>query len=223
MQGKRGPETLKEQIKTWDLYAITDIEMAKGKTYPEIVGAVLSAGVRVVQLRDKTSPFEDLLEVGPGLVEMAHDHGAVLLVNDNPYLAREIGADGVHVGQSDFPVDIVRAIVGPDKIIGLSTHTRPQAIKAESMDVDYIGLGPIFHTATKELNYYPLGVQMVRFAANKLKIDFVCIGGITLENLPDILAAGARCCAVVSGIMAEDDTVAAARRFRQVFEVYREE
>ena len=215
--------TLKDHIQSWRLYAITDIGLAGNKNYPEILESVLSAGARVVQLRDKSTPFEELMEIGPRLVQTTHERDAVLIVNDNPYLAREIDADGVHLGQTDMPPDIAREIVGPEKIIGLSTHTRPQAIKALAMDVDYIGIGPVFPTETKKSEYYPVGLSMVRWTAQKISLPFVCIGGITLENLPDVLAAGARSCAVVSGIMAAPDIGKSAREYQKVFEMFAQE
>ena len=206
-----------ERIKNWDLYTVTDLAMADGKSYPEMVDGLLAGGARVIQLRNKSSTFEELVEVGPSLLEKTRAAAAQLIINDNPYLAREIDADGVHLGQNDFPVDLAREIVGSDKLIGLSTHTKPQANQATLSGADYIGLGPIYNTTTKKMEYNPRGLEIVRWAAEKLDIPFVCIGGITLDNLPDVLAAGARCCAVISGIMKQGDLAEAVRQHRKVF------
>jgi thiamine-phosphate pyrophosphorylase len=136
-----------------------------------------------------------------------------VLVNDNPYLARDGHADGVHLGQTDCPVEIARDILGPDRLVGLSTHTRLQALRAQEGPVDYIGLGPVFRTDTKRSHYLPLGLTTVRWAAANLRVPFVAIGGITHDNLADVLAAGARHCAMISAIMGSEDIAAAAREF----------
>lgn len=206
-------------IETWDLYPITDIQRAGGKSYPEIVEDLLSGGARVIQLRDKVTPFEELLRVGRELVYLTRDSGAQLIVNDNPYLAKEIGADGVHVGQHDCPPDLAREILGPGKIVGLSTHNPNQAIRAQMLDVDYIGWGPVFAPKSKESEYPELGLKLVEWAARTLKIPFVCIGGIDATNIAQVAAAGGKVCAVISAVMDQPQIGAAARELRDLMSI----
>jgi len=208
----------RSSIAHWGIYAITDREMAGGRTHAEIGEALIEGGIRVIQVRDKTTPYEELLEDTRRLVAIARPRNVAIIINDNPYLARDADADGVHLGQGDCPVEIAREIVGPDRLIGLSTHTRLQALRAQQMDVDYIGLGPIFTTQTKRQHYLPLGLNTIRWAAASLRLPFVAIGGITAERIADVLAAGARHCAMVSALMRSDDIAATARRFIQLRE-----
>jgi thiamine-phosphate pyrophosphorylase len=205
--------TRREAIEHWGVYAITDRQMAGGRPHAEIGAQLIEGGVGVIQLRDKTTPFDVLLEDARRLVELARPRGVTIIANDNPYLARDADADGVHLGQGDCPVEIARDIVGPDRLIGLSTHTRLQALRAQQLDVDYIGLGPIFATKTKPRSYLPLGLATVRWAAAMLEIPFVAIGGITAETIADVLAAGARHCAMISALMESKDMVATAQHF----------
>jgi thiamine-phosphate pyrophosphorylase len=205
--------TPRETIEHWGVYAITDRTLAGGQTHAEIGAQLIEGGVRVIQLRDKTTPYEILLEDARRLVERARPRGVTVIANDNPYLARDADADGVHLGQNDCPVAVARDIVGPDRLIGLSTHTRLQALRAQQLDVDYIGLGPIYTTQTKRRSYLPLGLSTVRWAAATLEIPFVAIGGITADTLADVMAAGARHCAMISALMQSDDLIATTQRF----------
>jgi len=203
----------REAINHWGVYAITDRDMAGGLTHAEIGERLIEGGVRVIQLRDKTTPYEILVEDARRLTALARPRGVSIIMNDNPYLTRDADADGVHLGQNDCPVEIARDIIGPEKIIGLSTHTRLQALRAQELDVDYIGLGPIFTTNTKRQGYLPLGLATIRWAAEKLRVPFVAIGGITTERIADVFAAGARHCAMISAIMKSDDIALTAKQF----------
>jgi len=213
----------RQTIDHWGIYAITDRAMAGGRTHTELGAQLVEGGVRVIQVRDKTTPYEVLLEDTRRLVALARPRGVSILVNDNPYLARDADADGVHLGLTDCPVAIARDVVGRGRLIGLSTHTRLQALRAQEMDVNYIGLGPIFATQTKRQSYLPLGLQTVRWAAATLRIPFVAIGGITMETIADVLAAGARHCAIISALMKSDDIAATARRLVRLCEQLSEE
>ena len=206
----------KTKINDWDLYAITDLKMAEGYDYPQIFEALLKAGVKVVQLRDKTTPFEELVSIGKDLKDLTQYFDAQLIVNDNPYLANAIDADGVHIGQEDCPIEIARDIIGPDKILGISTHNVPQAIKAQLMDVDYIAVGPIFDTFSKENPEKTLGLEMVKWATNTIKIPIVFIGGINSSNIMQVLENGGTCCAVISAVMNQKDICQAAGNLRAI-------
>lgn len=203
----------------WGLYAIIDSEMA-GRTHAEVCRDLVAAGIRVIQLRDKTATFEELMEIGAELRQVTRDADATLIVNDNPYLAREIDADGVHIGQDDFPPDIVREVMGDDKIIGLSTHSKQQAIAATSWPIDYIGIGPVYQTTSKDTNNKPVGPSLIRWVRQNIPLPTVAIGGITEQTLPDALAAGATNVAMIAELMKADDIHNHARHLAKLADSY---
>jgi len=188
----------------WGLYAIIDSQIAN-QPHAEICRKLVDGGVQVVQLRDKTATFEELMIIGTQVREITRAAGVTFIVNDNPYLAREIDADGVHIGQDDFPADIVREVIGPDKIIGLSTHSKQQAIVATTWPIDYIGVGPIYPTSTKQTTNVPVGTSLIRWIRQHIPLPTVAIGGISAATIPDVLAAGASNVAMISELMKADD------------------
>lgn len=191
--------------------------MTKGRSYPEIVLQALRGGARIIQLRDKTTSLEELIKIGRRLKSLTAEYNALFIVNDNPYLAQAIGADGVHLGQLDMPVDIAREIVGKDKIIGLSTHNFRQITNAVKQgEVDYIAIGPIFPTDTKKQEYPPLGVEVLRWAATNLSLPFVAIGGINKHNIVEVVEAGARLVAVISAVMQAPDITQATQELCEI-------
>ncbi len=195
----------------WNLYVITDIGMAAPRSYKEIVFDVLDGGANVIQIRDKETPFDMLADICRDLRPIFHRHDAMMIINDDPILAAESGADGIHVGQDDMSIAEVRAIVGPETIIGLSTHTKQQALDAESSGADYIGIGPIFPTLTKEMYCPALGLEMLEWAAGTLKIPFVPIGGIGKDNIYNVWRVAYRAPAVISAIMKAGNLAEATR------------
>ena len=205
------------------LYVITDQRLDRNRSYVDIVKAVVVGWAKIIQLRDKTTPFEALLKVGPTLKSIAAEFGALLIVNDNPYLAKEINADGVHLGQTDMPPDIARGILGKEKIIGLSTHTKTQVLSAQFMEVDYIGLGPIFQTQTKKSQYKPLGTEIISWADARTRLPFVTIGGIDKHSIGEVVRAGTECVAVASAVMGADDLTLATRELIEEMETVKKE
>ena len=167
-------------------------------------------GIRIVQYRDKTSLKGELLRIAGRLRKITADAGVRLIINDHADLAVAVGADGVHLGQDDLPIEAVRPIVPENMIIGLSTHSREQALDALRRGADYIGCGPIFATPTKA-DYPPVGMALLEWAMKNIPIPVVAIGGIELENLPQVRQAGARNAAMVRAF-AEDT----AQRVRAV-------
>ena len=212
----------KEVCRNWNLYVIADLGMAAPRTYVQIIREVLLGGGNVLQIRDKTTPFEDLVEIGRKIKPLFDEFGASLIVNDNPYLAKEINANGVHLGQEDIPVDIAREILGEDKIIGLSTHTKQQAIQALYLDVDYIGLGPIFKTSTKKSRYAPLGIKMIEWMTREISLPVGPIGGISKYNIAEVCKSGRNTPAVISAVMKEKDLTAATRDLIEIINQVRE-
>jgi thiamine-phosphate pyrophosphorylase len=192
------------------LCAIVDAEAAArvGWQPLDLARAFLDGGARFLQLRAKSMPGAELLETATAIVQLAHARGALVIVNDRADIARLSGADGVHVGQDDLGPAAVRAIVGPDAVVGLSTHTVEQLEQAVVEPVSYVAIGPVFGTTTKATGYAQVGLDMVRAAARRTGakgLPLVAIGGITIENAPSVLAAGASSVAVIGGLLATGD------------------
>lgn len=189
------------------LYPIIDIDLCvhRGLAPLTVARACLAGGARLLQVRQKGSGGGSgtLLATVRNIVTAAHDSGAAVIVNDRADLALIAGADGVHVGQEDLTPAAVRAIVGPEAIIGISTHTPEQVGEGLAGPADYIAVGPIFSTSTKETGYSARGVDLVRAAAGRGK-PVVAIGGITSRSAPAILAAGADSVAVISDLLEGD-------------------
>jgi thiamine-phosphate pyrophosphorylase len=166
----------------------------------------------VLQLRDKRAAPEALLAAARGARERCAEHGVLFVVNDDPRLAAQAGADGVHLGQDDMPVATARTIVGDALLIGLSTHTPAQVDAARG--VDYIGVGPVHATPTKP-GRPAVGLELVRYAAAHAPVPFFAIGGIDAGNVAAVRAAGASRIAVVRAVAAAADPAAAARVLRE--------
>jgi thiamine-phosphate pyrophosphorylase len=190
------------------LYLVIESRV-EGASAKSIVAAALLGGVDVVQLRDKEASDADLVAAATRLRALCHEHGALLIVNDRPDLALAAQADGVHLGHDDAPADSVRAQVGPDLLIGLSTHSPKQVDGASASDADYLGVGPVYPTATKP-DLEPVGLELVRYAAKHARQPFFAIGGIDAERAREVAEAGAERIAVVRAIRDADDPRAAA-------------
>jgi thiamine-phosphate pyrophosphorylase len=179
----------------------------------DFVARTLSGGVDIVQLRAKHRPDEEIIRTGRHYARLCHDHDALLIVNDRPDLVDAIDADGVHIGQDDASVDAARALVGRDRLIGLSTHTPEQIDRANRADVDYIGVGPVHATPTKP-GRPAVGTELVAYAAGHAGTPFFAIGGVDATNVAAVRAAGADRIAVVRALTGADDPEAAARALR---------
>lgn len=183
------------------LYAITPDGAFADPSMRLWVRTILDAGVRTLQLREKGRVRRsEILPWGRFLRAMTAEYGAMFIVNDDPFLARALHADGCHVGQDDLPIEKVRKIMGNGRLVGLSTHNREQVLAAAALGVDYIGVGPIFPTATKETTHVPLGAAFAGWAAATSGLPVVAIGGIGLENVAELAAAGCRNVAVISAL-----------------------
>lgn len=172
----------------------------------------MSAGCRLLQIRAKRLGGAAFLELAEAVVADARPAGARVIVNDRVDIARLSGADGVHVGQDDLEVTDVRRLLGPDAIVGLSTHTAEQIAMAIEQPISYLAIGPVFGTATKDTGYEPVGLDMVRRAvqqAGARGIPVVGIGGITRERAREVWAAGAASVAVITDLIAGDPAEAA--------------
>jgi thiamine-phosphate pyrophosphorylase len=180
----------------------------------EFLRAALHGGVDIVQLRVKESSGAAILAAARRFARICATHGALFILNDRPDLVAQAGADGVHVGQDDVPATRARTLVGPERIVGLSTHTPAQIEAAGLVDVDYIGVGPVHETPTKP-GRPAVGLELVRYATEQAQRPFFAIGGITTENLASVRAAGAERIAVVRALTEAPDPEPVARELRR--------
>jgi len=193
------------------VYLVTQADASAGRSTVEIVEAAIEGGVDVVQLREKDSPASERYELGQELRELTADADVSLIVNDRIDLASAIDADGVHLGETDLPIAVARDQLGPDAIVGRSVATPEAAVAAEEAGADYLGVGAIYPTDSKdkppeESDLGPEGIAAVRDAVS---IPIVGIGGVTAENAADVTAAGAEGVAVITAITQADDPAAA--------------
>jgi thiamine-phosphate pyrophosphorylase len=200
------------------LHAIVDADAAARAGWPilDLAAAYLRGGARLLQFRAKSMPGAALLATASALVQLAHRHHARVIVNDRADIARLAFADGVHVGQDDLRPEHVRALIGTDRTIGLSTHTVEQLDAAIRQPVDYVAIGPVFGTATKQTGYGAVGLAMVTEAARRAsasRLPLVAIGGVTLDNAASVLDAGAASVAVISDLLSSGDPEARVRAF----------
>lgn len=189
------------------LYGILDLGYVARENAVSMAAEMLGGGIDLLQIRAKKLANDEIAELAKAIHPLAQAAGVPLIVNDFPELAEF--ADGVHVGQDDFTVSEVRerlesSRLAGSRLIGKSTHSVEQAIAAEREGADYIGFGPLFATPTKP-DYAPIGVKEIRLVHEKVKIPIFCIGGIKLENLSSVLAAGAQRVVIVSGILQAPD------------------
>ena len=202
-------------LKDNSLYLVLSSEYAGGKPVLEIARSALAAGVDILQMREKDMPEDDLMVLGRNLLLLCREFGVPFIVNDNPYLAKNLNADGVHLGQEDIrrcPLFKTRDIIGQGKIIGISTHSIEEFRQANFEDFDYIAFGPIFTTKTKN---YSIGTDDVEEVLSVASKPVIIIGGINLENVNLLLSKGARNIAAIRAIIGSDDITAAVNHFRK--------
>jgi thiamine-phosphate pyrophosphorylase len=192
------------------LYGILDLGYIEAARCLETTEAMLAGGVGILQLRAKKLAPADILALSRKIAPLCKNAGVPFVINDHPDLVESSGADGLHVGQDDMPMAEARQRVGPGKLVGLSTHSPAQALAAFAQKPDYIGFGPLFATPTKP-DYKPIGTQDIVEVHREVALPIFCIGGIKRENLPTVLASGARRVVIVSGILQAPDIAAYCR------------
>lgn len=197
------------------LYAVLDAGVAatRGWDVLDLGRAFLDGGARMIQLRAKSSDLRTVLTLAESLVRLAEPQQAQVVVNDRADVARLAGASGVHVGQDDLDPEDARAIVGAGSLVGLSTHTAEQVEAAGAAPIDYLAIGPVFETFTKDTGYSAVGLARVRDAVARTRRPVVAIGGITLETAQDVLDAGASAVAVISDLVATGDPASRVRAY----------
>jgi thiamine-phosphate pyrophosphorylase len=204
------------------LYPIIDVDVCRGRSLDPlaVLDAFLAGGARLIQLRDKSSSTGAQLALADEVCARVRAAGGQFVINDRPDVARMCGADGVHVGQDDMTVADARLVVGPEAIVGVSTHDEAQLEAAARTSATYIAVGPIYGTATKNTGYSARGLALVAHAAERLRSTgdaaprpVVAIGGITLDRCAEVIQAGAASVAVISDLLAADPA-ARVRAFR---------
>ena len=199
------------------LYLVTDRLAAKGRDAVCVIAAALKGGVTMIQVREKEASARDFIAFAKTVKELAAPYKVPVVINDRVDVAVAAGADGVHLGQSDIPCEVARAILGKGSIIGLSVENLSQIPPANSMDVDYIGVSPVFATPTKTDTAEPFGLAGLSRAVKISEHPVVAIGGVNIETAPGILACGVDGLAVVSAIMGADNPQAASHDLRELW------
>jgi thiamine-phosphate diphosphorylase len=198
------------------VYVITDQALARGRSQAALVAQALEGGATAVQLRWKSGPLRDAVELGRALRQLCRAAGALFIVNDRLDLALAVEADGVHLGVTDLPVAEARRLASDDLVIGFSPETLEQAQQAEAAGADYLGVGPIYATTTKPDAGAPVGVAQVQAIVQRVQIPVVGIGGITAANAAEVIRAGAAGVAVIAAVFGAEDVRGATAALRQV-------
>jgi thiamine-phosphate pyrophosphorylase len=200
------------------LYVIIDPEACLGRLPADVALAALEGGARIIQWRDKRRDKGEQLEDAKALAALCREHEAVFIVNDHADLAIAAGAHGVHLGQHDLPVEAVRPVVGDAMVIGVSTNNVDEAKRAQALGADYVAVGAIFPTSTKEITRAanPARLREVKLAVS---VPVVAIGGITAANIALVVEAGANAAAVISAVCGAADPRAAAAELASAFAI----
>lgn len=209
----------KDKLKLFDdfnIYCITAEKFSKGRNSIEVVKMMLDAGIKIIQYREKYKTLREKYEECLKIRELTLEYGAVLIVNDHVDLCMMVGADGIHIGQNDYPIFEARKLLGDDYIIGITAHTKEQIVQAQTEGADYIGVGPIFQSFTKDNPLPPIGLDIVKWCAQNCSIPFVAIGGIKENNLLQVFDMGARCVALVTEIVGADDIKDKIKRLQNI-------
>jgi len=206
-----------QRLRSARLYFVCD-RAPGGRPLADVLAAALAGGVDLFQLRDKAANDEELLATAEEARVLCHAAGALFLVNDRPDLAALAGSDGVHVGQDDEPVEAARAVVGAERIVGVSTHSIAQADAGARSGANYLAVGPVHATPTKE-GRPAIGLEPVRHAAGHVGLPWFAIGGIDPQNVDEVVAAGAERIVVVRAIAEAEDPEQAARALREAVSV----
>ncbi len=200
----------------FDLYVVTDRELSKGRSDAEVARMAYEGGADVVQLRMKNADGREMLEQANLIRRYADEMCKLFIVDDRVDIAMASGADGVHLGQSDMPLEAARKLMGDDAIIGISVDNVEEAVAAQEGGADYVGVGAVFQTSTKPDAQQGVGLGAVFEVRQAVDIPVVAIGGINRGNIQDVIRAGADAAAVVSAVVAQDDVSAAAHELRDL-------
>jgi len=199
----------------WRLYVIIDRGACEGRDLAWVARQAIRGGADVIQLRDKAASAQALIVQARRLLAVTKPAGVPLIINDRVDVAAATGADGVHLGQEDLHVAAARRLLGSGRIIGKSSHSLTQALEADQEELDYLALGPVYPTPTKP-DSPPVGLKLVGEVSARVRHPLVVIGGVDGTTLPEVVAAGAACVAVVRAVCAAEDPQAAARTLKRI-------
>ena len=202
-------------MKQFQLYVITGEEFHPDRDVVDVMEEAIQGGTDIIQLRDKTNSKKVVLEKAIKLRALTKKYSIPFIVNDHIDVALAVDADGIHLGQDDLPLETARKIIGPNKVIGISTHRIEEARAAEKGGADYIGAGPIFPTNSKSDVVDPVTTEYIKQVNAEISIPFVAIGGIKLHNVSDVLHAGAKRICVISEVVGSDDVKGTCESFQQ--------
>ncbi len=202
--------------KDLSLYLVTDRPLSLGRPIEEVVVAAVEGGVTMVQLREKECPTGEFITLARALKEALAPHGVPLIINDRVDVALAVDADGVHIGQSDMSYEDARRLLGPDKIIGLSVENFSDLERANSLDVDYVGISPVYGTPTKSDTAEPFGLEGLRRAVSLSVHPTVAIGGMNASTIGEIMQTGVDGVAVVSAICSAPSPKAASQKLLDI-------
>ena len=202
----------------YDLYIITDQRISHGKSHLEVAEDALTGGATVIQFRDKEMKDSEAVVACREIYKLTKKKGVSFIVNDRVEVAKAVDADGVHLGQEDMSFSSARKILGKEKIIGISVETVEQALKAVEGGADYLGVGPIYPTATKLDAGKVLGIARLKEIRESVNIPIVAIGGINENNLEEVLKAGVDGVAVISAVVSAPDITEACRKLKNKIE-----
>ncbi len=203
------------------LYVLADLTLGTGAEFEQLIARLLSSGVDILQLRDKSRSDRELIAAARSMRRLTADTSKMFFVNDRPDIAQLVAADGVHVGQDEITVADVRSLVGPNMLIGVSTHDLDQAQQAVLAGADYLGVGPVFPSATKDFPNLA-GIGFVEDVSRQIGLPAFAIGGIHQNNVQEVLATGATRIAVSAAVWAAEDPARAARQLRHKMDVHQE-
>ncbi|MFP4020203.1 MAG: thiamine phosphate synthase [Halanaerobium sp.] len=202
----------------WDLYLITEEKLSAGRKTVEVVKEAAAGGVDVIQLREKNLSLREKFKLGQQIKKICSRHNISFIVNDRVDLALALDADGVHLGQSDLPLQSARSILGPDKIIGLSAWQEAEISAAEADGADYLGVGAIFKTSSKKLNSAKNGIGLQRLTEirKKTELPLIAIGGLHKNNAAQVIKNGADCISVITAITRAQNINSETAEFKNI-------
>jgi thiamine-phosphate pyrophosphorylase len=197
-------------------YFITDSKLSRAGNERDVLSAV-SCGVEVVQYRNKSAETRPIYEEAVRLREICRDSDSIFLINDRVDIALAVEADGIHLGQSDMPCLAARKLLGPEKIIGVTVHNLAEALQAESIGADYLGVSPIFQTATKPDAGKPAGIKLIEEIRAEVDIPLIAIGGINHSNASEVIKAGVDGLCAISCVVAKENVKDEIKKFQDIF------
>lgn len=192
-----------KKLNDLDFYLVTYSSVSRKGTFSDVKSAV-DAGCKIVQYREKNKSAREMIKEAKKLKQICEGK-AIFLVNDRVDVALAVGADGVHIGQNDISVEDARRLTGPDKIVGLTVHNVKEAIRAEKMGADYVGLAPIYNTDTKEDSGIPCGPETIAQVRKNINLPIVAVGGVNKNNVKEVISKGADSVVSVSAVLSSDD------------------